>query len=351
MKPPLVSIIIPTLNASKVLSACLESISVQNYPQSKTEIIVADGGSTDETLAIAKKHRCVVVQNKLKTSESGKVAGINIANGKYIALIDSDNILPDSKWLTQMIAPLEVDKDIIGSEPWEFTYRPHSGFIERYSALLGANDPYAYVLGIYDRRNYITNRWSAIKMEEENLPGYLRIKLKPNSPIPTIGANGTIFRTEFIKKHLYTDYLFDIDILTLALREKSRPLYFAKVKNGIIHTYCESSIFKFYRKQLRRLKDYFHYKKFRNFNYNNNLNQNPVHDLSVLVKNNIKFAFYTLLVVPMLVTTFKGYLKKPDPAWFFHPLACLITFYIYFTVSITAILGISQVQSRNQWQQ
>ncbi len=45
----LISIIIATLNAGKNLLSCLESIRVQSLP---LEIIIMDGGSTDNTLAI-----------------------------------------------------------------------------------------------------------------------------------------------------------------------------------------------------------------------------------------------------------------------------------------------------------
>ena len=58
------------------------------------EIIIADGGSNDQTLSIAKKYHAKVFKNPLKTAEAGKTMGVNHAHGKYIALIDSDNILP-----------------------------------------------------------------------------------------------------------------------------------------------------------------------------------------------------------------------------------------------------------------
>ena len=54
-KLPSISVLIPTLNAAKVLGKCLRSIATQDYPKEKLEIIVADGGSTDETLDIVKK--------------------------------------------------------------------------------------------------------------------------------------------------------------------------------------------------------------------------------------------------------------------------------------------------------
>ena len=96
-----ISVVTPTLNAASVLEAELESIRSQNYPQDKIEIIIADGGSTDNTLEIAKKYNAVVVPNKLKTAEAGKAAGLKVATGDLVALIDSDNILPTNEWLNE----------------------------------------------------------------------------------------------------------------------------------------------------------------------------------------------------------------------------------------------------------
>ena len=106
------SFIVPTLNAQKVLPTCLKSIRSQSYPQNKIEIIVADGGSVDNTVKIAKTNRCIVVKNPLKTAEAGKAIALKHAAGDYIALIDSDNILPDKNWLKTMLIPFSQNKKI-----------------------------------------------------------------------------------------------------------------------------------------------------------------------------------------------------------------------------------------------
>ena len=90
---PSVSVVMPTLNSEKTLGKSLESIAEQDYPV-KIEIIVADGGSSDRTIEIARKHGARIFENKLKTGEAGKAVGARKAKGEILAFIDSDNILP-----------------------------------------------------------------------------------------------------------------------------------------------------------------------------------------------------------------------------------------------------------------
>lgn len=106
MEWPEISILIPTLNAGKVLESCLKSIRIQDYPKEKIEVIVADGKSHDSTREIAQKYGAQVVENALKTGEAGKMAALKAAGGKFVVLVDSDNILPENTWLKRMIEPL-----------------------------------------------------------------------------------------------------------------------------------------------------------------------------------------------------------------------------------------------------
>lgn len=335
-----VSFVIPTLNAQQVLETCLKSITNQKISKSNYEILIIDGGSTDNTLKIAKKYSSIILKNPLKTAEAGKAIGVKQAKGEYTCLLDSDNILPNSDWLSKMLSPFDREPKIIGTEPIKFTYRPNAGLIEKYSALIGANDPYAFITGVYDKKNYINNRWTGLKIEQIDKNQYILINLNPSLSIPTIGANGTIFKTNFLKSNLKSDYLFDIDIISQVLQQTHKPLYFAKVKVGIIHTYCESSIKKFIRKQNRRLTDYYHYQSLRKFDWNTNSSINI-----------IKFTLYTLTFIPTIIDSIRGYSHQPDLTWFFHPIACYITLIVYSSTYLKFKLGLLKAVNRDNWNQ
>lgn len=340
MQWPKLTVVTPTLNAAKVLGLELESISIQDYPKELVEIIVADGGSSDSTVEIAEKYGATIVSNPLKTAEAGKAVGVREAIGKYVILLDSDNILPTKSWLKEMVGPLEEHSDAVGSEPWEYIWRKEDSFITRYSALIGMNDPLVHFLGNYDRRNLLTGKWTEVPREEQDKGDYLLVRLDKRG-VPTIGANGTVFRADYLRKNLEGDYLFDIDIIAKTIH-KEGSVEFIKVKNGIIHTFCEGDVSKFARKQRRRVKDYLFHKSRGDRSYEWQTSRN--------VRGLIKFIFSCVTVIPLIYQSIKGYTRKGDFAWLFHPLACEITFWEYGMGTIRGFFSKSQL-SREGWKQ
>jgi len=180
---PSISIITPTYNSAKTLASCLESIKNQDYP-GEIEIIIADGGSTDSTLVIAQKYTDKIYPNPLKTGEAGKAAGVKHAKNEIIALIDSDNILPSGDWLSRMTEPFQ-DREIAGTEPLYYTYREEDGYITRYCAMLGMNDPLCLFLGNYDRMCMVTGKWTEMPVIQEDKGNYIKIELD-DKKLPTM---------------------------------------------------------------------------------------------------------------------------------------------------------------------
>ena len=87
----MLSIITPTLNEEKYLQLLLVSIKKQDL--SDYEIIIADAGSTDKTIEIAKKYNCIVIAGGLPAR--GRNEGAKIAKGDILFFLDADTVLPD----------------------------------------------------------------------------------------------------------------------------------------------------------------------------------------------------------------------------------------------------------------
>ncbi len=333
---PFVSIVIPTLNSSSTLPACLDSIFSQEYPADRLEVIVADGGSSDGTRTIAERAGCRVVDNPLKTGEAGKARGLAEAAGDVVALIDSDNILEGRGWLGVMTAPFS-DPEVAGTEPIEFTYRRQDPALTRYCALLGMNDPLCYFLGNYDRMSRLSGTWTGLPVRAADRGAYLEVELEGGS-IPTMGANGFMVRRGLLEELEVGDYLFDIDVVAGLVERGHRR--FAKVKTGIVHLYGRG-LGTFSRKQLRRIRDWSYFSSRGQRSY-------PWHRQGPSGVG--RFIVYCLLLVPLLAQAVRGWLREPDPAWALHPPACLITLCVYAYGYLEGIVRPRQ-QERSGWRQ
>ncbi|QQE12448.1 glycosyltransferase family 2 protein [Planctomycetota bacterium] len=92
---PLVSVLMPVFNTDKYLAAAIESILDQTY--SNLELICLNDGSTDKSLDIMRGYALCDSRIRVYTQENaGLVPARNrtleLANGKYAALMDSDDI-------------------------------------------------------------------------------------------------------------------------------------------------------------------------------------------------------------------------------------------------------------------
>lgn len=90
----LFSIICPIYNAEKTLLFSVESIFKQHYK--KWELILIDDGSTDSSGKICDKmakedSRIRVIHKKNEGQAKARIKGINIAKGKYLLFLDSDD--------------------------------------------------------------------------------------------------------------------------------------------------------------------------------------------------------------------------------------------------------------------
>jgi len=335
---PYVSVVIPTLNSGKTLLACLQAITAQKFPQGRCEIVIADAGSTDDTLEIARA--CGVdkiVENPLKTGEAGKAAGIQAASGDLIALVDSDNILPDPEWLQRMVAPFD-DPQIVASEPIAYTVRPEDPALTRYFALLGMNDPLCLFTRNYDRLCAITGTWTGLKVPQTDRGDYLELTLSEEA-LPTIGANGFVFRRSLLEHVVWSPYFFDIDVVHQAVRAGFTQV--AKVKTGIVHLYC-ARLSDFRRKQQRRIRDflYFAQEKQRTYPWDRQKRSGIV-----------LFCLSTVWIVALLIQMARGFARKPDRAWLYHIPVCWITLWMYGWATLGKAVGIKQAPvKRDAWQ-
>jgi len=106
----MLSIIIPTINEENHLPLLLGSIKKQDF--SDYEIIIADAGSEDRTIEIARSFGCKIVPGGLPPK--GKNLGAAAARGDMFFFVDADVILP-SAFFKRALAEIKKKELSIGS--------------------------------------------------------------------------------------------------------------------------------------------------------------------------------------------------------------------------------------------
>lgn len=301
------SIILPTYNNEKVIEDCLQSIFIQNFPKNDFEVLLIDGGSTDKTLEIAKKHPVKILENKKRIEEAARILGIKKAEGEILCFIDADNILTGTNWIERMLESFN-DEEIIFADTLYYSCRKNDKISVRYQALIGGDDPIVTYLGFYSRWNYLKNDWTNYPYTQEDKGSYLKVRFKDKNKVPAMGCNGFMVRTKIARQFsneqfIHSDFVYDL--------VNSGYNCFAKVKTGIIHNQPN-----FFRTKIRRMK---RRKEGIDIAYNYGLSK----------RDFLATGIYIGLIIPVFFDSIKGFIRKRDFAWFFHIPASLILLILY----------------------
>ncbi len=124
MDEPTLSVIIPVYNAEKYLCECLDGVVGQTY--SSLEIICVNDGSTDGSLEILRRYEALDSRVKVIDKPNGGVssarnAGLDIACGKYVGFVDSDDMPLPEMYDFLMRAAIENEADYICCDFLEFS--------------------------------------------------------------------------------------------------------------------------------------------------------------------------------------------------------------------------------------
>ena len=113
MTKELISIILPTYNRGYIIQKAIDSVLVQNYEY--WELIIVDDGSTDETDEVVRRYhdeRIRYVKNETNMGANyARNRGVELAKGKYLTFIDSDNVWEEQK-LSILLKEIQKNSNI-----------------------------------------------------------------------------------------------------------------------------------------------------------------------------------------------------------------------------------------------
>lgn len=110
-----VSVIIPAFNAAKTISRAIDSVRCQN--SQLLEVIIIDDGSDDDTIDVVmnsiqpEEQIRLVKMNSNSGVSAARNAGIRLAQGKFLAFLDADDIWLPGK-IEKQIAVMQMDSAI-----------------------------------------------------------------------------------------------------------------------------------------------------------------------------------------------------------------------------------------------
>jgi glycosyltransferase involved in cell wall biosynthesis len=143
-----VSILIPACNAERWIGSAIQSGLDQSWP--KIEVIVVEDGSTDQTLAVAKRYesaRVKVMRQDHRGAAAARNTALREAQGDFLQYLDADDFLSADK-IQEQVTLLRENPDhlSVSSSVYFFDGKdPDSGLEER-SGAVDTDDPVKWLI-------------------------------------------------------------------------------------------------------------------------------------------------------------------------------------------------------------
>ncbi|MBI1839394.1 MAG: glycosyltransferase [Verrucomicrobia bacterium] len=295
--PPKVSFLIPTLNAAGILEACLLSIRKQDYPADRVEIVVADGGSSDDTRALATRHGALVLNNPRRGYDSGKCVAFAGSSGEFVIFVDADNEIVHPDFTRRAVVALQQNPQALGLESYYFGSPRMGSFCVYLSALLHISDPVAWMMSV-----------NPVRIAESD--GVERWTF-PNGRLAfPMGANGFVFRRSDLA-HLTADDLFEDCTVVLELAQKGKAEWL-RIQGQGVHHYVVGGLGDFVRKRRRQTFHFLAHRREKRVSWT---------QFGATVPGWLACVYCASVVGP-LYHTLRGLLRTRRAGWLWHPIAC-----------------------------
>jgi glycosyltransferase involved in cell wall biosynthesis len=138
---PKLSVVIPSYNQGAFIERTIQSIVGQAYPN--LELILMDGGSTDETLAIVEKYRAHFshIESGPDGGQSAAIVkGFGVATGKYVSWLNSDD--------TYAPGALRAMGEMLAARPEVSFVYGHTNIIDAQDRIIAHKKSVKFSLGV-----------------------------------------------------------------------------------------------------------------------------------------------------------------------------------------------------------
>lgn len=178
-----ISVLLPIYNAEKFLSKSLGE--VLNQTLKDIEFICINDGSTDSSLKMIKDYaekdeRIVVIDKDNHGYGESMNQGLNVAKGKYIAILEPDDFVDNTMYETLYDLAEKYNADVVKSNYYEYeTKTDNNTYLEVLEGL-----PYETLINAHLNKSIIHMRpciWSAIYKREFLEKNHIRFNETPGA--------------------------------------------------------------------------------------------------------------------------------------------------------------------------
>ena len=339
---PKISIVIATYNSQQTLEKSLKSIAQQTYPQNQIEILIVDGGSTDETLKIAQKFQTKLISNPKVEPGYAKFLGLISATGDYLLYLDSDEALDNPKSIDVKIKFLRSHLNSIICLSQGYSITTKVNFISKYISDFG--DPFSAFMYRTSKLNTFFNKDMKRTCEidhsndEIDIFNLKKIKYMPMIEITTMGSlvDLKVLKKEFAElfeeSHLIPHAFYMI--------VKKFPMV-GMVKYDSVSHFSSNQFSSYLGKIKSRVRN--------NIHFSSDLGLvgycgRSQFDTKLFKAKKYLFVPYVLLLIPLLIDTANLMKSRKDSRYSLHFVLSIYTFSLICIEFSKKILGIKQLR-------
>lgn len=327
---PKFSFSLPVYNAERYLMRCLESIKNQDYPEGKIEVLLVDGGSTDNTREIAQKYRFVkLFDNPRRLADFGAKISMANATGDLFVIFASDNELVSADWLKTAAEVFNRDEDLACL--WgKMIASADDAPLNRYYELI-QNDPLSFFVN--KNLQVYMSKASIEKIDQRDFYFFT-----VNAKMPLIwGANGLVYRTDYVRDIILRDeFVADNDVFQIMVeRGKNKIAYCPQLNIYHHHLDSLSSWIKKWRRNY--ISHYLKQRMTRNLRW--------VFDEEFLWRLWI-WIFYSGIPIFSFVHSLFLAIRNKNKYWLYHPLASFAQLATYILATISTREGWLLIRGR-----
>lgn len=251
-----ITVCIATYNSEKHLGDVLDSVRKQHYPQSKINIVIIDGGSTDSTHSIAQHYNCNVIKNPRVEPIYAKYLGFLQAVTDYLVYLDHDEILENKNSFANKIELMKSFDNLYVALGSGYTIPKNSSIINKYISDYG--DPFSYF--IYnlskDSRVFFDDLIEKYPVVKKSSKGAIvRFKQSQELPLVELSSAGALIQVKNVKKDFpETEYDSELIPQLFYLLLTKQECVGITYNDAVIH-YSSENFLNYKRKLIWRIKN------------------------------------------------------------------------------------------------